>query len=189
MRTTWKLRALGAVFFLLLTAVLLSNWNIGFTGRLNKRQAPSVNVVPSNYSSTRNFTLPLRNPHGHQPDLLHPYPTPTINKRARTLSYSGAVCTGQALYHMILAAFTGTTRNAQTFTKDDLHNGWAPLNRPGKFSFWDDALKQMGKNISIGERVPTREETHLVDTPLQNPFRSVAGNMVTGRVSQQHDPS
>ncbi|KAL9001093.1 MAG: hypothetical protein Q9188_005518 [Gyalolechia gomerana] len=82
---------------------------------------------------------------------------------------------------MILAAFTGITRNAQTFTKDDLHNGWAPLDRPGKFSFWDDALKQMGKNISIGERVPTREETHLVDTPLQNPFKSVAGNMVTGR--------
>ncbi|KAL8937264.1 MAG: hypothetical protein Q9216_004512 [Gyalolechia sp. 2 TL-2023] len=175
MQTTWKLRFLGAVSALLLSAVVFFSQNDGLTGQLWKRCAPPADIVLSNYSSDSSLSHPFEVPRLHEPDY------PTVVKRDRTLSYSAAVCRGQALYRKILDAFKGIIDEAQRFTENDLRNGWDPESRQGKFSFWDDALKQMGKNVSVGERVPTREETILVDAPLKNPFKSAAGNTVTGR--------
>lgn len=112
-------------------------------------------------------------------DLQPLTPTHTISKRARTLTYEKAVCNGRKLYETILDAFEGKrdpNSPVPHFSKNDLDNGWTidafPTSLP---SNWENAFKNFGKELKVGERKPEQSELHLIDLVQDKAFKNADG--------------
>lgn len=112
-------------------------------------------------------------------DLQPVTPAHTINKRARTLTYETAVCNGKKLYDTILDAYEGKhepNNPLRQLSKDDLDNGWTidpvPTSLPGN---WENAFRNFGKELKIGERKPEQSELRLIDLVQDKAFRNVDG--------------
>ncbi len=112
-------------------------------------------------------------------DLQPLTPSHTINKRARTLTYEKAVCNGRKLYDTIRDAFEGKrdpNNPVPQFSKNDLDNGWTidavPTSLP---SNWENAFKNFGKELKVGERKPEQSELHLIDLVQDKAFKNANG--------------
>ncbi|KAL8742621.1 MAG: hypothetical protein Q9184_008224, partial [Pyrenodesmia sp. 2 TL-2023] len=131
------------------------------------------------FDNTLNFSSARLHPvidHKDQP--VHP--TQTINKRARTLTYDNAVCTGAKLYQDILEAFDGRKDPGHEFSDDDLEIGWSEVDQERVVDAgWDAAFRTIGRNLSIGDRGPFEDEIEHTNLMLLQDFKNAAGETVT----------
>lgn len=176
-----NLRRLGALITLVLSALLLSNLNDGFTKRLVKRE-PLIGESERPNSTATFLADGGLDTKVASINLSYHHPSHTINKRARTLKYDDAVCTGRALYQRILAAYEGTGTPGREFSEPDIENGWFRDNDKGGVDvFWVDAFKAIGKALNVGDRAPTTDEDFLVDLIQNKPFKNTDGAQVNVR--------
>lgn len=169
-------RSFGALLALIVSALLLSDWKNGYTGRLAKRQLLVENSLIINSSSATNVShlfnrhhIPLKHSHLHT--------SHTTQKRARTLNYHDAVCKGQKLIGQIQEVFEGKRAPGREYGPDDIQNGWSRQGLPrGIPDAFDEPFMAIGKTLpNIGERIPETSETYVVDLVQDQPFRNSAG--------------
>ncbi|KAL8893936.1 MAG: hypothetical protein Q9192_004781 [Flavoplaca navasiana] len=170
-------RSFGAFLVLLVSAILLSTWSHGPTTRLAKRHDANEEALLND--PTAAVPIQTLGVHDYQHNLSKIHVSPVLEKRARTLTYDAAVCKGRELYNnLILRAFNGQGTGARDYGENDINNGWTkePLTRLIP-SGMDEAFKFIGKNIfpDIGERIPTFEETKLINLVQDKDFTNSAG--------------
>ncbi|KAL8717319.1 MAG: hypothetical protein Q9225_005425 [Loekoesia sp. 1 TL-2023] len=170
-------RSLAAFLSLLVSALVYSNWKYGSIQRLHSRPS-SIETAPLfNSSSSRKIALPF-NSYDFLLNYSYSNSPHTVNKRARTLDWTTAVCKGEKLYQRILAAFEGSVAPGPQFSEQDIDNGWVGLDDPvkgGLDSGWDDPFKQIGGK----GREPTKSESIAIDLRQWKPFKNKDGEMVT----------
>lgn len=173
-------RSFGAFLVLLFSAILLSTWNHGTTTHLAKRQPLAENTDPSPLdASSATIAAKLLGVHDDQFNLSDTHLSHVINKRARTLTFNTAVCTGRKLYYQVIQdALDGSRAPGKEYGEDGIKNGWTrePLTRLIPIGF-EEAFKAIGKNVfpDIGERIPTFEETSGVNLIQDKAFINSAG--------------
>ncbi|KAL8884809.1 MAG: hypothetical protein Q9215_007216, partial [Flavoplaca cf. flavocitrina] len=170
-------RSFGAFLVLLVSAILLTTWSHGPAARLAKRQDTTEDTLLKN--TTVADPVQSLGVHDYQHNLSKTHDSPILEKRARTLTYDAAVCKGRELYNkVILRAFNGQGTGARDYGENDINNGWTkePLTRLIP-SGMDEAFKFIGKNVfpDIGERIPTFEETKLINLVQDKDFTNSAG--------------
>ena len=170
-------RSFGAFLVLLVSAILLSTWSYGPITRLARRQDTTEDTLLKN--STAADPSQSLGVHDYQHNLSITHGSTVLSKRARTLTYDAAVCKGRELYNkVILRAFDGQGTGARDYGENDINNGWTkePLTRLIP-SGMDEAFKSIGKNVfpDIGERIPTFEETKLINLVQDKDFTNSAG--------------
>ena len=170
-------RSFGAFLVLLVSAILLSTWSYGPTTRLARRQDTTEDTLLKNPTAADpSQSLGV---HDYQHNLSNTHGSTVLEKRARTLTYDAAVCKGRELYNkVILRAFDGQGTGARDYGENDINNGWTkePLTRLIP-SGMDEAFKSIGKNVfpDTGERIPTFEETKLINLVQDKDFTNSAG--------------
>lgn len=192
MRSSSVPRRLGAFLVILVSVLLLSSRRGESPKRLFNRQTPTDSALPFT-SLAKTVALPFGRYDNSLNFSSHPvvddsdqhwHPTQTINKRARTLTYDNAVCTGAKLYQEILEAFDGHRQPGHEFSDDDLENGWSEVDQDRVVDAgWDAAFRTIGRNLSIGDRGPFEDELDYTNLMLHKPFKNAAGDTITPTVS------
>ncbi|KAL8670240.1 MAG: hypothetical protein Q9168_005215, partial [Polycauliona sp. 1 TL-2023] len=171
-------RSFGAFLGLLISAILLSTWNHGSTSPLAKRQVLTDDTLLTNPSTS--IADQLFDTHDY---TLNSSDTPIINKRARTLTFDQARCRGEKLYQIIQNAADGKLPPAKEYGENDINNGWdkQTLFRSIPEGF-EAAFKAIGRDIypaTIGDRLPTSDETKGINLEQNKDFVNAAGKKQT----------
>ncbi|KAL8826158.1 MAG: hypothetical protein Q9170_007510 [Blastenia crenularia] len=168
------LRSLGVVFALLISALFLIPWKDGSPSPLAARQALAGDDPIFNL--TRNVSLPFDR-HDHSSNTSSTYAHHVIGKRA--LDFHTAVCRGRAHYQAVLAAFDGNSKPGQEFSAADLANGWSRVDSSqGIQPQWADSIKEIGKTLKIGDKLPELNELANVDMRFNKAFKNAAGEQI-----------
>ncbi|KAL8938122.1 MAG: hypothetical protein Q9216_004061 [Gyalolechia sp. 2 TL-2023] len=185
-------RSFGALLALIISALLISNWNNIPIGRLAKLEPVVEQDLIFNSSSAPNHAhahahahvvhhyTPLKHSHLHRPHV----------KRARTLTYHDAVCKGQKLNQQIQEVHDGKRAPGRDFGDKDIDNGWSKQIFPRAIpETFDEPFRAIGKTLpNIGERIPEIGETVHIDLVQDKGFKNSNGKKMKVREIDTHLP-
>ncbi|KAI4256383.1 MAG: hypothetical protein LQ352_002111 [Teloschistes flavicans] len=112
-----------------------------------------------------------------------PIPFAPPIKRDEKLTYAQALSNGENFYSKIQEIYQGAPTHAQTFTQDNLNNGWSRVTEnilPDEE--WDGFFHE------VLDRLPGRNEVSKIAIIQDQPFTNANGRMKQGRPPAEVPP-
>lgn len=171
-------RAIGALIFLLITALLLNHTSL-LQPNFARIKDPSdrSNPIDSIKSNLQSIKLLFRR-HDYACNLTSPstkgrFVQSHLLARNRPLDYGTAICDGRRNWKMITDAFAGRYPPGREFTFEDVDNGWNYNENPQFLEKrWQAPLRYISNQLNDvpDNTVPDPEDTHYVEMMQDKEF-------------------